>query len=187
MTIPLNTAPDLHTIVASGATGDSASTSITVTTPAPIPTPFVAPTPNIAASGSGAPEALVVSHQTLVPGQATVMTGAGCAPGAPVIISIDGKEVDQINANRQGAFRASVIPLDQGVGQKTITATCGLKTFATTVSLVSTSHVSAPEGGAAVFGGFVLLGAVLVRGQFGGTTARRRRRQRGPSDLRDLG
>jgi hypothetical protein len=46
------------------------------------------------------------------------------------------------------------------------------------IAVVATSKVSTPEGSAAVFGVFVLLGMVLLRGQFGGN-ARRRRRSNG--------
>ena len=111
------------------------------------------------------------------------MRGHGCAPGAQVVVSINGREVALTTANSQGAFSASLTPLDQGVGQVKITATCGLKSFVAYANLVTTAKVSAPEGGAAVFGTFVLLGAVLLRGQFGSTAARRRRRRRGVADI----
>ena len=78
-------------------------------------------------------------------------------------------------------FSSSLTP--QGVGQVTITAACGTKRFATEVSVVATSSASTPEGSVAVFGIFVLLGAVLVRGQFGGSATRRRRRRRGAMDI----
>jgi hypothetical protein len=64
------------------------------------------------------------------------------------------------------------------VGQVTVTATCGSKSFVAVATLVTTAKVSAPEGSVAVGGGFVLLGGVLVRGQFGSTAGRRRRRRR---------
>ena len=78
-------------------------------------------------------------------------------------------------------FSSSLTP--QGVGQVTITATCGAKRFATVVSVVATSSASTPQGSVAVFGIFVLLGAVLLRGQFGGSATRRRRQRRGAMDI----
>ncbi len=189
VTIPTNTTPGGHTIVANGATGDSASTGITVVTnftpPAPLIAGLTPPGPSTAVSGSGPPAKLRLSRITLVPGQPTVMSGRGCAPGATVLVSINGKEVGHVTANSQGAFSTSLTPFAQGVGQVTVTARCGLKSFVAIATLVTTAKVSAPEGSVAVGGGFVLLGAVLVRGQFGSTASRRRRR-RGTSEFSEI-
>ena len=183
VTIPSNTAPGGHTIVADGKTGDSASTGITVEITQ------TGPAPSVAALGSGptasAPKALRLSRITLVPGQATVMTGHGCAPDADVVVFIGKEEVEQITANSQGTFSTSLTPPDLGVGQVTITVVCGPKRFVAEATLVTTAKVSGPESSVAVGGAFVLLGAVLVRGQFGSTTNRRRRRRRGVSDFVD--
>jgi hypothetical protein len=182
VTIPPGTTLGEHTIVATGGTGDSAATGIDV-----VIKQITAAAPSVAALGSGpsasAPKTLQLSRITLVPGQGTVMTGHGCAPGAQVVVSINGREVALTTANSQGAFSASLTPLDQGVGQVKVTATCGSKSFVAFATLVTTAKVSAPEGSVAVFGTFVLLGAVLVRGQFGSTAARRRRRRRGAADI----
>ena len=191
VTLPSNTTPGQHTIEATGASGDSAGTVINVVVPyAVLPSTGPAPFPSVAALGSGpaagTPKALRLSRITLVPGQATVMTGHGCAPGADVVVFIGKTEVEQITANSQGTFSTSLAPPDPGVGQVTITAVCGSKRFVGVATLVSTAKVSGPEGSVAVGGAFVLLGAVLVRGQFGSTsTRRRRRRRRGASDFVD--
>ncbi len=181
ITIPSDTIPGEHTIVATGGTGDSASTGINVVIDQ------AAAGPSIAGLGSGpspsAPTTLQLSRITLVPGEGTVMRGRGCAPGANVVVSIDGREVAQTTANSQGAFSAALTPLDQGVGQVKVTAQCGSKSFVAFATLTTTAKVSAPEGSVAVFGTFVLLGAVLVRGQFGSSAARRRRRRRGAADV----
>lgn len=187
ITIPANAPPGIYTIFATGASGDSASTGITVeinfTPPLPITAALTPPAPSTAVSSSGPSPTLQLSRITLVPGQPTVMRGRGCAPGAAVLISINGQNVGQLTANSQGAFSTSLTPFDQGVGQVKVTATCGSKTFVAVATLVTTAKVSAPEGSVAVGGGFVLLGAVLVRGQFGSTASRRRRRRRGASDI----
>ncbi|HLM97162.1 MAG TPA: hypothetical protein VK283_12665, partial [Acidimicrobiales bacterium] len=126
---------------------------------------------------------LLVSHATVEPGQSIVVTGSGCAPGTEVELFIAGQAVGMATVNGQGMFSASVTPPDQGAGQVTITAGCGSKRFATTVSLVATSAGTPPEGSVALFGIFVLLGAVLIRGQFGSATRRRRRKRVGASDI----
>jgi hypothetical protein len=95
---------------------------------------------------------------------------------------VGGQVVGVATANGGGAFSSTVTPPTQGAGQVTITAACGSKRFVAVVSVVATSGVSAPEGSAAVFGIFVLLGVVLVRGQFGGAASRRRRRH-GAADI----
>jgi len=100
-------------------------------------------------------------------------------------VFIEGKEGEQITADSQGTFSTSLTPPDPGVGQVTISAVCGSKRFVAVATLVTTAGVSGPEGSVAVGGAFVLLGAVLVRGQFGSTTNRRRRRRRGTSDFVD--
>jgi len=142
--------------------------------------------PRTAASHSAsAPEALLLSNTTLVPGEATILSGMGCDPGAEVVVLIDGKEVGLTMANGQGTFSTSLTPPDLGAGQATVVARCGSKTFTALVSMVATSRVSAPEGSVAVFGIFVLLGVVLVRGQVNSNGTRRRRRKRGASDLLD--
>jgi hypothetical protein len=88
-----------------------------------------------------------------------------------------------VTANGHGSFSASVTPQDLSVGNVTISAACGSKRLSAVVSVVSTSVASTPESGGAVFGIFVLLGAVLVRGQFGGSATRRRRKRRGSFDI----
>ncbi len=188
ITIPSDTSPGKHSIIATGASGDSASTAITVeilpTTPAPHVAGPTTPAPHVAASGSGpsAAKTLQVSRHTLVPGQPTVISGRGCAPGALVVVSIEGKEVELTRADSQGAFSASLAP-PGGVGQVTVTATCGSKKFVAVLTLVTTAKVSAPAGSVAAFGTFVLLGGLLVRGQFGTTSRRGRRKHRGASDV----
>jgi hypothetical protein len=183
ITIPLDASLGEHSIVATGATGDSAATGINLVAGQVTVAPIIASLGSGPASTSTAPLTLGLSRITLVPGEATVMTGRGCAPGANVVVSINGKEVDQIRANSQGTFSTSLTPLAQGVGQVTVSAVCGSKKFVAIANLVTTAKVSGPEGSVAVFGTFVLLGAVLVRGQFGSTAARRRRRRRGASEI----
>jgi hypothetical protein len=124
---------------------------------------------------------LVLSRNALVPGQSLVLRGSGCTPGIEVPIFIDGRRVGSTTANSQGSFSAAVTP-DQ-VGQLTITAKCGAKTFVSVALVVATSKALSPAGSSAVFGVFVLLGVVLLRGQITGGGSTRRRRRRGPADI----
>ena len=116
-----------------------------------------------------------------MPGESLVLSGSGCAPGIEVPIFIDGRRVGSTTANSQGSFSAAVTP-DQ-VGQLTITATCGAKTFVSDALVVATSKALSPAGSSAVFGVFVLLGVVLLRGQITGGGSTRRRRRRGTTDI----
>jgi len=99
-----------------------------------------------------------------------------------VVVSIGGKTVGETTADSQGTFSTSITPPDLGAGLVTVTATCGSIQMATLLAFVVTSTVTAPEGGAAVFGVFVLLGFVLLRGQLSSNSTRRRRR-RGAADI----
>jgi len=67
----------------------------------------------------------------------------------------------------------------------TVTATCGAIQLATLLSIVTTSTASSPEGSAATFGVFVLLGLVLVRGQFSSNGTRRRRKRTAADILKE--
>jgi hypothetical protein len=103
----------------------------------------------------------------------------GCVPGSQVILTIAGKEVGQATASSQGAFSASIIPPGYRIGQETVTVSCGSRTFGVLLAVVATAVVRTPEGTTAVFGVFVLLGFVLLWGQFGSSASRRRRKRRG--------
>jgi len=142
-----------------------------------------APAATKSATGPQPTTPLVLSHATVVPGQSIVVSGSGCTAGSEVELFISGRVAGMATVNAQGMFSASVTPPDLGAGQVTITASCGSKRFAAVVSMVSTSTGTPPEGSVALFGIFVLLGAVLIRGQFGNATRRRRRKRVGASDI----
>jgi hypothetical protein len=94
-----------------------------------------------------------------------------------VILTIDGQQVGSTTTDSQGRFATTITPPERGAGQVTVTATCGSTQLATLLSLVVTSTVTSPEGGAAVFGVFILVGFVLLRGQITSNGTRRRRRR----------
>jgi hypothetical protein len=160
VTIPAGTRPGNYKLVSTGATGFSSSTDLTV-------------------EKGGCLLVPVLSHNTVVPGESTLITGQGCVPGSNVVLTISGKEVAQATANGQGRFSAEVTPPGSGVGEVRVTATCGSRTFDVFLAVVATSRISTPEGATAVFGVFVLFGVVLLRGMFGSNATRRRRKRRG--------
>jgi hypothetical protein len=162
ISIPAGTAPGTYTLTSS-ATGYSLGTELTV-------------------GKKGCHRAPLLSHSTVVPGETTVVTGRGCVPDAPVVLTIAGKEVGHTTANGQGAFSTSITPPGDKIGQVTVAASCGSRTFDVFLAVVSTSKLSSPEGSTAVFGVFVLLGFVLLRGLFGSGGTRRRRKRPGTSD-----
>lgn len=121
---------------------------------------------------------LVLVNPTVVPGEMTTANGVGCAAGSPVVLTLDGRQVADTVADAEGNFSAPISPPVGGVGSFTVIATCGTTQLTTLLSVVTSMKVSTPEGGTAVFGVFVLVGAVLLRGQYVGTKNRRRRRNR---------
>jgi hypothetical protein len=124
---------------------------------------------------SGVP---LLTRSTVVPGESTVVKGMGCFPGSQVVLTIAGQEVGQATANSQGRFSVPITPPNSGPGQVMVTASCGSRTFGLLLSVVATSAIATPEATTAVFGVFVLLGLVLLWGQFGSSASRRRRKQR---------
>jgi hypothetical protein len=159
LTVPAGTTPGTYTLDSTGTTGYSSSTELTV-------------------GKQGCRVVTLLTHSTLVPGESTVVHGMGCVPESQVILTIAGKQVGQATANSQGAFSASVIPHGYKIGQETVTVSCGSRTFGVLLAVVATAVVRTPEGTTAVFGVFVLLGFVLLWGQFGTSASRRRRKRR---------
>jgi hypothetical protein len=162
VTIPAGTTPGNYTLTSS-AGGYSSSTDLTV-------------------GKHGCHITAHLSHSTVEPGERTVVTGTGCVPGVPVVLTIAGKEVGHTTADTQGDFSSTITAPGNRVGQLTVVASCGSRTFDALLSLVTTSKGSLPEGSTAVFGVFVVLGIFLLRGLFGSNGTRRRRKRAAASD-----
>jgi len=161
VTVPPGTAPGTYEVTATGATGSS--------------------TTELIVGSGGCHLVLSISHQAVDPGGSTTVSGTGCAPEAPVVLVIHQKVVGRTTANDRGRFSATITPPGTGIGQFTVTATCGSRTFDVILAVVSTSKLSSPEASTAVFGVFVLLGIILLRGLLGGSGTRRRRKRPGNS------
>jgi hypothetical protein len=162
VSVPAGTAPGTYELIATGATGSS-RTTLTVGT-------------------GGCHLVPSLTHSTIDPGESTTLSGAGCVPEAPVVLVIHRKVVGRTMANAQGRFSTSITTPGDQIGQFTVTASCGSRTFDVVLELVSTAKLSSPEASSAVFGVFVLLGVVLLRGLFGGSGTRRRRKRSGTPD-----
>jgi len=157
--IPKGTAPGTYALESIGTTGYASITDLTV--------------------GSGGCRAVpLLSHGTIDPGGSTELHGEGCVPGNQVVLTVDGNVVGRATANNQGMFSASIIPHGYKIGQETVTVSCGSRTFGVELAVVSTAAARTPESTTAVFGVFVLLGLVLLWGQFGSSASRRRKHRR---------
>ena len=163
VTVPPGTAPGTYTLTVAGATGSS-GTDMTV-------------------GHGGCHLAPSLSQEAVDPGGSTTVSGAGCVPEAPVVLVVEQKVVGRTTANAQGHFSTTIAPRGTGLGQFTVTASCGSRTFDVLLDVVSTAKLSSPEASTAVFGVFVLLGIVLLRGLLGGSGTRRRRKRPGDSTL----
>lgn len=86
--------------------------------------------------------------------------------------------VGTTTADADGFFSAVITPPTRLRGLQTVSATCGSVHLVALLNVVSTVTVSSPEGDAAVFSVFVILGVVLLRGQLGGLGRRRGRSRR---------
>ena len=155
--VPAGTDPGTYTIVSTGGLGFGAFTNLSV--------------------GKGGCQAVPLLSQSAVdPGGSTTLHGQGCVPDSAVVFTLAGKPIGSTTANNQGTFSAIIAPPGTKIGQVTVTASCGTKTFDVALTLVSTAALHTPEGTTAVFGVFVLLGLVLLWGQFGSSASRRRKR-----------
>jgi len=127
--------------------------------------------------GGAAAPGLTLSQSSISPYGSTVVRGAQCPPGSQVVISVDGRRESVTNADDQGRFSFRLAPGSLPVGPHQVTAACGWLSQSTTLNAVVTSTASTPESSAAAFGAFVLLGVVLLRGQFDTSATRRRKRR----------
>jgi LPXTG-motif cell wall-anchored protein len=69
---------------------------------------------------------LTIDDATLVPGQQFHLPGTGCAGGATVVVSFDGRQIGTTTADGDGRFElVGTVPGATEPGQFTVTATCG--------------------------------------------------------------
>jgi hypothetical protein len=112
----------------------------------------------------------------VVPGESATVTGTGCDSNAPVVLTINGVRVGATTASANGNFSTSISPPTLFAGQYQLKASCG-PTITTTLAMVVSSSNSTSESSAAIFAVFIVLGLVLLRGQYNSNATRRRRRQ----------
>jgi hypothetical protein len=129
---------------------------------------------------------LVLSPSSIPPGGTTTVTGTGCPAHSAVAVAVDGNQVSTTTADIQGRFSMHVSPGNLSVGQHRITATCGSTVLSTTLNVVVTTASSGSPivgAGAAAFGVFVLLGLLLLRGQFDTNVTSRRKGRRSADEV----
>ena len=108
----------------------------------------------------------------LFDGRVAIVTGAGGGIGREYALLLGARGAQVVVNDVSAAAAAAVAGEVQAAGGSAI---------------ANIDSVSTPEGGAAVFSVFVLLGAVLLRGQFSSNVTRRRakhrRRSRSTADI----
>jgi uncharacterized repeat protein (TIGR01451 family) len=178
--VPTTTVPPV--VAPLGTTTTSTSTSTTTTTTTTTPAPVSAPAAVRAAGPS-----LQLNPSSISPGGSTTASGSGCPAHSPVVMAVDGRQVSSGTADARGRFSINVSPGQLPVGRHVLTATCGSVVLSTSLNIVvttSSSGAATPaEAGAAAFGVFVLLGVLLLRGQFDTNATRRRTRGRGSAEV----
>jgi hypothetical protein len=153
-----------------GAAAQSALATSTVTPapktdPVPERQPDVPATPGPARSETRRLGPLAFGLPSATPGGEATATGAGCAPGEPVVLTVDGRPAGRDTAGSDGTFRARVqVPPDLALGPRAVAASCGPLTLAGPLDLVVSS--ATPTTGfsttAALLAFFVLLGLVVA-------------------------
>jgi hypothetical protein len=101
---------------------------------------------------------LTLDHSSSPPGGPVTATGHGCDPASRVNLSIDATPSGTTVADAEGAFSAPILA-SVGVGQHTVSATCG-PTLQAVLDVVLTSHAGPPTSTAAIL--LILLLVVIA-------------------------
>jgi hypothetical protein len=80
-------------------------------------------------------------------------------------------------ANASGKFSTTISPPTLAAGEHQLKASCG-PTLTATLAMVVPSSNSPAESSSAIFAVFIILGLILLRGQYNSNSTRRRRRSR---------
>lgn len=137
------------------------------TTPVPTP-PTTVPTTNPAG-----PHTVHLRLRTVGIGSTNVASGEGCAPGATVTLSVEGRTVATTTADGNGRFQARFSVPELTIGGHTLVASCGQIANAA-FDVVQSSQVDPGTTTMLVLIIFILLGLGLLRGQIGAVKNRGR-------------
>ncbi|MGK2881310.1 MAG: hypothetical protein ACSLE6_11115 [Mycobacterium sp.] len=123
-------------------------------TPTPVPLTFEPPTPEVAL----APAGLQLSRPAIGPGGQVTATGMGCAPAAPVELSINDIPVGSTVAQSDGTFETELHTGTVDVGRYDVTAQCD-RTLTAPLEIVLASHVGTGASAFTLVLVFLILGA----------------------------
>jgi hypothetical protein len=93
-----------------------------------------------------------------------VVDGQGCAPGAPVSVTVDGSAVSAAVANEKGDFHTTFATGTTPAGKHTVQATCG-PTLNAVLDIVLVSETGSPAPTIAMILLFLLMIGWLQRGR----------------------
>lgn len=127
------------------------------------PAPDAGPDASSPPSPPGSPAPILhMDKPSSEPGGVVVLTGEGCAPGAPVTVQVGDVAVGSIPGRDDGGVVAVLTLPDLGPGRYDIRIDCG-PTFTMPIDVVVATSVESPNSVLALFVFFVLLALVLFR------------------------
>ncbi len=110
--------------------------------------------------------ALTLDKDNIQPGDPLTATGTGCQPGSEVRLSSLGETVGRTRADGGGMFSTRVEFATIQPGRHVIRADCGI-VLVGSVDVALTSSTGGTTSTLVVLVFFVLVGAILLRRQFG--------------------
>ncbi len=113
---------------------------------------------------SGTEPVLLLDRPSTEPGGSALALGRGCAPGAPVLLSVEGRDVGTSAADADGAFAVPLAFPEMEVGNYQVEARCG-PALTAPIDLAVASLVDPATSTLVVLIFFVLLGLAAFRRQ----------------------
>ncbi|WP_199439886.1 hypothetical protein [Umezawaea beigongshangensis] len=157
---PTTTPPPVTTTTTATATTSSPTTTSTPATTST--TAARAPAPS---SRTPSAAALVLTSTDVQLGGTLAVRGSGCAPLAPVRLTVQDGRVGETTADDRGAFDTSVRLADVPSGQQVLRAECGI-VLSAVFDVTTPSTSGGPVAGTAVLLLVVLALSALVAAQF---------------------
>ncbi len=186
-TTPQSTGPDFSSLPSDLSSGllsllpDLGLGGSPTATPSPVTSANSGPLPG---QGRHSPAWLNLEPtSTLVPGQEARATGGGCDAQSAVLLTVNRTRVGSARANTNGSFSTRIYPSALHPGEHELKAACG-PTMTASLAMVVTSSNSTAEQIAVALAVLVILGVLLLKGQYGSGWPRPWRRS-GEGDLED--
>ena len=109
-----------------------------------------------------APPTVAIDKPSVEPGGVVVLTGDGCAPGAPVVVGVGDLTISSVPGRADGSFVVVLTLPDLDPGRYDVHIDCPISLDVPLDVVVATS-VASPNSVLALFVFFVLLGLMLFR------------------------